>query len=197
MSLHLSSNCGLSTSLRVGCRTYGSGEGSGGRCTALGHDRRSPMRISLSNRMLLLPSQRTRRLLTQTSLQPAVDEPIVEPEVVEEPIPRAPSFRHNLPSGKRLEVIVQKSSGSEDLPPIIFLHGSYHGAWCWEKWMPYLSERGHDCYAVSFLGQVHIGSHFNRKLRASLKELRVAMQKKRVECMLPNRRIWTRAIRDM
>lgn len=35
---------------------------------------------------------------------------------------------------------------------IVFAHGICHGAWCWEKFLGYFSERGYDCYAVSYRG---------------------------------------------
>uniref|UniRef100_A0A7N0TTM1 AB hydrolase-1 domain-containing protein n=2 Tax=Kalanchoe fedtschenkoi TaxID=63787 RepID=A0A7N0TTM1_KALFE len=72
---------------------------------------------------------------------------------------------HELPSGLKMEVLLQKanpqrmvergsSSSNSDLPPLLFVHGSYHAAWCWaEHWMPYFSRNGFDCYAVSLLGQ--------------------------------------------
>ncbi|KAL9684236.1 hypothetical protein QQ045_021671 [Rhodiola kirilowii] len=68
---------------------------------------------------------------------------------------------HALPSGLKMEVLVQKGSQqqvvenvSPEIPPLMFVHGSYHAAWCWaEHWMPYFSENGFDCYAVSLLGQ--------------------------------------------
>ncbi|CAI5482721.1 unnamed protein product [Closterium sp. Yama58-4] len=42
----------------------------------------------------------------------------------------------------------------QQLPPLVFIHGSYHAAWCWaDKWMPYLSALGFDCFAISILGQ--------------------------------------------
>lgn len=38
--------------------------------------------------------------------------------------------------------------------PLVFVHGSFHAAWCWaEHWLPFFSRAGHDCYAVSLLGQ--------------------------------------------
>jgi pimeloyl-ACP methyl ester carboxylesterase len=71
---------------------------------------------------------------------------------------------HELPSGLKMEVIQQlaqhtnKPDGNlkkEKNPPIVFLHGSYHAAWCWAiHWLPFFSTKGHDCYALSFLGQV-------------------------------------------
>lgn len=40
-----------------------------------------------------------------------------------------------------------------DKPPILFLHGSFHGAWCWaELWMPYLKSKGYPAVAISWRG---------------------------------------------
>lgn len=42
-------------------------------------------------------------------------------------------------------------------PPILFVHGSYCGAWIWtEKFLPYFADRGFSCLAVSLRG--HGGS---------------------------------------
>ncbi|KAK9105771.1 hypothetical protein Scep_022615 [Stephania cephalantha] len=74
---------------------------------------------------------------------------------------------HALPSGLQMEFIFQKriqrypfeeSSRSvqtnEKTPPLVFVHGSFHAAWCWaEHWLPFFSGSGFDCYAVSLLGQ--------------------------------------------
>ncbi|KAM1275700.1 hypothetical protein ACFX13_026088 [Malus domestica] len=71
---------------------------------------------------------------------------------------------HRLPSGLNMEVIVhkrvaEKQSDEEkerpsENPPLDFVHGSYHAAWCWaEHWLPFFSASGYDCYAVSLLGQ--------------------------------------------
>ncbi|KAL5581818.1 hypothetical protein UlMin_014260 [Ulmus minor] len=70
---------------------------------------------------------------------------------------------HELPSGMNMEVIVQKAVLDKDPdegkerrqnPPLVFVHGSYHAAWCWaEHWLPFFSDCGYDCYAVSLLGQ--------------------------------------------
>ena len=69
---------------------------------------------------------------------------------------------HELPSGLKMEVIVQKKNvvveKEEEChsPPLVFVHGSYHAAWCWaEHWLPFFSASGFDCYALSLLGQVH------------------------------------------
>ncbi|XVF20797.1 hypothetical protein REPUB_Repub12eG0034000 [Reevesia pubescens] len=64
---------------------------------------------------------------------------------------------HKLPSGLNMEVIVQRSSVKEQkkkAPPLVFVHGSYHAAWCWaEYWLPFFSNSGFDCYALSLLAQ--------------------------------------------
>ncbi|KAJ4974201.1 hypothetical protein NE237_007375 [Protea cynaroides] len=69
---------------------------------------------------------------------------------------------HELPSGMNMEVIFQKgvrnNTGEEmersKYPPLVFVHGSFHAAWCWAvHWLPFFSRFGYDCYAVSLLGQ--------------------------------------------
>ncbi|XLR21460.1 hypothetical protein S83_014199 [Arachis hypogaea] len=59
-----------------------------------------------------------------------------------------------------MEVIVQKKKkknveGEEEKKsPLVFVHGSYHAAWCWaEHWLPFFSASGFDCYALSLLAQ--------------------------------------------
>lgn len=38
-------------------------------------------------------------------------------------------------------------------PPLLFLHGMSHGAWCWEpNYLPYFAEQGWDSYALSLRG---------------------------------------------
>lgn len=68
---------------------------------------------------------------------------------------------HELPSGLSMEVIFQKGLKLKDpdeenhYPPLVFIHGSFHAAWCWaEHWLPFFSNHGYDCYALSLLGQV-------------------------------------------
>lgn len=39
------------------------------------------------------------------------------------------------------------------LPPIILLHGSFHGAWCWEEhYIPYFVQLGYPVVALNFRG---------------------------------------------
>ena len=36
--------------------------------------------------------------------------------------------------------------------PILFVHGAWHAAWCWENFLPYFADRGYAAYAVSLRG---------------------------------------------
>ena len=63
---------------------------------------------------------------------------------------------HTVPSGLKLEVLSQKAASTANEKknsspsPIVFVHGSYHAAWCWrEHFFQYFTDRGHDVYAVS------------------------------------------------
>ena len=49
-------------------------------------------------------------------------------------------------------------------PPILFIHGGWHGAWCWEDYfMPHFAGLGYDTYALSFRG--HGASKGKERLR--------------------------------
>ena len=64
------------------------------------------------------------------------------------------SASHVTDDGVRLEVLSTKASSGSAKPPLVFVHGSYHAAWCWaEHFFGYFSSRGHDCYALSLRGQ--------------------------------------------
>jgi pimeloyl-ACP methyl ester carboxylesterase len=42
------------------------------------------------------------------------------------------------------------ATGAASGPPLLFVHGSYHGAWCWqEHFMPFFARAGFDTFAVS------------------------------------------------
>ncbi len=46
--------------------------------------------------------------------------------------------------------------------PLLFIHGGWHGAWCWQKnYLPYFSQRGFDSYAMSFRGHGGSGGHLS------------------------------------
>jgi pimeloyl-ACP methyl ester carboxylesterase len=56
-----------------------------------------------------------------------------------------------------LEVLSQQAENRTHSTPILFVHGAWHAAWCWqENFMPYFAEAGWDVYALSLRG--HGGS---------------------------------------
>jgi pimeloyl-ACP methyl ester carboxylesterase len=64
----------------------------------------------------------------------------------------------------KLEVLTHKAQGQSRPSPLLFVHGKWHGAWCWqENFMPYFAARGYDCAALSLRG--HAGSEGREKLR--------------------------------
>jgi len=53
----------------------------------------------------------------------------------------------------KLEIISKKQKNISHAVPILFVHGAWHGAWCWEEnFMPYFAEEGYACYALSLRG---------------------------------------------
>ena len=50
--------------------------------------------------------------------------------------------------------LIQKGSSSASHPvPLLFVHGAWHGAWCWdEHFLDFFAERGYCCYAPSLRG---------------------------------------------
>lgn len=56
-----------------------------------------------------------------------------------------------------LEVIARAPQGKSKATPLLFIHGAYAAAWCWdEHFLPFFAEQGYDGYAVSLSG--HGGS---------------------------------------
>ena len=46
-----------------------------------------------------------------------------------------------------------RKQNDKELPPLIFLHGSFHGAWCWaKKFFPYFTSLGYHVAAVNWRG---------------------------------------------
>lgn len=53
----------------------------------------------------------------------------------------------------KLEILSKKPKGVSRAAPILFVHGAWHGAWCWKKnFMPYFAEKGYASYALSLRG---------------------------------------------
>jgi pimeloyl-ACP methyl ester carboxylesterase len=64
----------------------------------------------------------------------------------------------------RLEVLSRTPSLSRNAPPLLFVHGAWHGAWCWdEHFLEYFSQRGFSAHAVSLRG--HGESEGGERLR--------------------------------
>ncbi|MCW2633743.1 MAG: alpha/beta hydrolase [Blastococcus sp.] len=51
-----------------------------------------------------------------------------------------------------LEVLSRMPADDTGRPPILFVHGLGHGAWCWEHWLDAAAAAGHPAYAVSLRG---------------------------------------------
>lgn len=56
----------------------------------------------------------------------------------------------------RLEVLHSAPMTATSRPPLLFVHGLGHGAWCWEHWAAAAAEAGYPGHAVSLRG--HGGS---------------------------------------
>lgn len=52
-----------------------------------------------------------------------------------------------------LEILKENADTGAGKRPLLFLHGMWHGAWCWQRYfMPYFRERGYTSFALSFRG---------------------------------------------
>ncbi len=60
-----------------------------------------------------------------------------------------------------IEIInVPAVSHRANAPALLFIHGAYAAAWCWNQgFMSYLAESGYDCYALSLRGHGGSGGH--------------------------------------
>ena len=64
----------------------------------------------------------------------------------------------------RLEIISRQPSGSQHPTPLLFIHGMFHGAWCWDvHFLDYFARHGFAAYAVNLRG--HGKSEGREKLR--------------------------------
>jgi pimeloyl-ACP methyl ester carboxylesterase len=64
----------------------------------------------------------------------------------------------------KLELITRKPDDKSKATPLLFVHGKWHGAWCWnEHFLPYFATHGYDCTALSLRG--HAGSEGSEGLR--------------------------------
>ena len=51
-----------------------------------------------------------------------------------------------------LELLIAEPEGDPVGPPILFVHGASHAAWCWRPWMEQVADSGRRAYAVSLTG---------------------------------------------
>ncbi len=61
----------------------------------------------------------------------------------------------------KLEVIKRlPPKGCGNKPPLLFVHGAFAGAWCWdEHFLPYLASQGYPAYALSLRGHGNSQGH--------------------------------------
>ncbi len=65
----------------------------------------------------------------------------------------------------RIEV-VSRGTGTPGRPPLLLVHGAWHGAWCWDNgFMDRLASAGHEVHAMSLRG--HGGSEGGERLRTT------------------------------
>ena len=57
-----------------------------------------------------------------------------------------------LSTGLQMEVLRAPAASQATPPPVLFVHGTFHGAWCWEPWMEQFAAAGVECHAVSLRG---------------------------------------------
>jgi pimeloyl-ACP methyl ester carboxylesterase len=52
-----------------------------------------------------------------------------------------------------LELISRTPQGTPQPTPLLFVHGAWHAAWCWDDYfLPYFAAQGYAAYALSFRG---------------------------------------------
>ncbi len=63
-----------------------------------------------------------------------------------------------------LETITRQPDNQTYGTPLLFIHGAWHGAWCWDDYfLPYFAQKGYSAHAVSLRG--HGESPGREKLR--------------------------------
>lgn len=65
--------------------------------------------------------------------------------------------------GIDLEVLDEGTTTSRHPAPLLFIHGAWHAAWCWENFLEYFAQNGYRAVAVSLRG--HGGSAVPKRFR--------------------------------
>jgi non-heme chloroperoxidase len=83
-----------------------------------------------------------------------------------------------------LEVLSRVPAGPAKPTPLLFIHGAYTAAWCWEEhFLPFFAEAGYASYAVSLSGH---GASRGRKHLDSLAIIDYAKDMREVAKTLPS-----------
>lgn len=51
-----------------------------------------------------------------------------------------------------IELLSATPSNAPRATPLLFVHGAWHGAWCWENFLPFFAAHGYAAYALSMRG---------------------------------------------
>ena len=51
-----------------------------------------------------------------------------------------------------IEHIIQRPPQQTHQTPLLFQHGAWHGAWCWQQWLDYFTSLGYEVHAISLPG---------------------------------------------
>ncbi len=62
-----------------------------------------------------------------------------------------------------LEIISERPKTRSCTAPLLFVHGAWHAAWCWEHFLSYFASKGFEAHAVSLRG--HGASSGSRRIR--------------------------------
>ncbi len=62
---------------------------------------------------------------------------------------------------ENIEHNIQQPTFRTHKTPLLFQHGAWHGAWCWQQWMDYFASLGYEVHAISL--PAHGKSSFNKK----------------------------------
>ena len=64
----------------------------------------------------------------------------------------------------QLELVHRQPETLASATPILFVHGAWHAAWCWDEYfLPYFAQHGYASYALSLRG--HGSSQGKERLR--------------------------------
>lgn len=83
----------------------------------------------------------------------------------------------------QLEVIAHKPQARLYPTPVLFVHGAWHGAWCWENFQPYFAGQGYESHALSLRG--HGKSEGHERIRWQIRAAEYVADVAQVAGQLP------------